>query len=50
MIGTTVIMEKLGMKMDSIQIRVSEMGLVHKNKIVLKMIGITGIGVKRGTQ
>jgi hypothetical protein len=43
MIGTIVIRAKRG-----IQIRVSETVRVHK-KIVLKMIGITGIGGKRGT-
>jgi hypothetical protein len=49
MIGTTMIREKRGIQRDRIQIRVSEMGRVHKN-IVLKMIGITKIEVKRGTQ
>jgi hypothetical protein len=49
MIGTTVIREKRGIQRDRSQIRVSEMGRVHK-KNGLKMIGITGIEVKRGTQ
>jgi hypothetical protein len=48
MIGITMIREKRGIQRNRSQIRVLEIGRVHK-KIVLKMRDIIGIGVKRGT-
>jgi hypothetical protein len=49
MIGSIVIREKRGIQRERSQIRVSEMGRVHKC-FLLKMIDITRIKVKRGTQ